>query len=334
MKELSMPKGYHHLTYDKRCQIFALKKSGMSQNCIAKQIKVAQSTVSKELKRNSGQKNYQHEQAHKKSCERRAKASTGKRKLVDKTLYKVESMLKRKLSPEQISGRLLMVENIQISHESIYQHVWKDKKQGGKLYLNLRQQGKKRNKRGKKKAGRGLIPDRVGIEMRPSIVDQKTRIGDWEGDTIIGKNHRGAIVSMVERKTKLVRLYLLKSATAVETAAAINTILKPLKKQVKTITTDNGKEFAAHKEIAKKLNAQFYFARPYHSWERGLNENTNGLVRQFFPKSTDFTKLTHEDVRNIEKNLNSRPRKSLQFKTPNEEFLLLTGQKPTYALRG
>jgi IS30 family transposase len=228
----------------------------------------------------------------------------------------------------------LKIENIQISHESIYQHIWKDKKIGGKLYLNLRQQGKKRNKRGEKKAGRGLIPDRIGIELRPAIVDLKLRIGDWEGDTIVGKDHRGAIVSMVERKTKLVRLYLLQSATAQATAEATNAILKPLKKHVKTITTDNGKEFAAHKKIAETLKAKFYFARPYHSWERGLNENTNGLVRQFFPKGTDFTKLTHEEVQNVEKNLNNRPRKLLQFRTPNEEFLHLTGQKPTYALRG
>ena len=334
MKELSMPKGYHHLTYDQRCQIYTLKKSGMSQNQIAKQIGVSQSTVSKELKRNLGQKNYRYKQAHEKACERRLEGSLKKKKLSNQLLFKVEKMLAIKMSPEQISGRLLMTENIQISHEAIYQHIWKDKKCGGTLYLNLRQQGKKRNKRGEKKAGRGLIPDRIGIEMRPAIVDQKVRIGDWEGDTIVGKDHRGAIVSMVERKTKLVRLYLLQAATASETAAATNAILKPLKKHVKTITTDNGKEFAAHKKIAKKLNAEFYFARPYHSWERGLNENTNGLIRQFFPKGTDFTKLTHEDVRNVEKNLNNRPRKLLQFRTPNEEFLYLTGRKPTYALRG
>ena len=334
MKELSMPKGYHHLTYDQRCQIYALKKSGMSQNQIAKQIDATQSTISKELKRNSGQKNYRYKQAHAKAYERRYVANSGTKKLTNQLLFKVEKMLATKMSPEQISGRLLKNENIQISHESIYQHIWKDKKSGGKLYLNLRQQGKKRNKRGEKKAGRGLIPDRIGIELRPAIVDLKVRIGDWEGDTIVGKDHRGAIVSMVERKTKLVRLYLLQSATAQATAEATNAILKPLKKHVKTITTDNGKEFAAHKKIAKTLNAEFYFARPYHSWERGLNENTNGLVRQFFPKGTDFTKLTHEEVRNVEKNLNNRPRKLLQFRTPNEKFLHLTGRKATYALRG
>ena len=138
---------------------------------------------------------------------------------------------------------------------------------------------------------------------------------------------------MVERKTKLVRLHLLLSATAQETAAATSAILKPLKKYVKTITTDNGKEFAAHKKVSEELKTEFYFAHPYCSWERGLNENTNGLVRQFFPKGTDFTKLTHEDVRNVEKNLNNRPRKLLQFRTPNEEFLLITGKKPTYALQ-
>lgn len=334
MKELSMPKGYHHLTYDLRCQIYTLKKSGLSQNLIAEQLKISQPTVSKELKRNRGEKGYRHKQAHEKALNRRSKESSNKKKLTQTILFKVEKMLDQKLSPEQISGRLKRVENIKISHESIYQHIWKNKKNGGDLYKNLRQQGKKRNKRGCKKAGRGLIPDRVGIENRPKIVELKERVGDWEGDTIVGKDHRGAIVSMVERKTKLLRLHLLNSATAKETSTAIKVMLKPLKKYVKTITTDNGKEFAAHKEVAKKLRAEFYFARPYRSCDRGLNENTNGLVRQFFPKGTDFTKLTYEEVRIVEKMLNDRPRKLLQFKTPNEEFLHLTGRKPTYALRG
>jgi len=287
-----MPKGYQHLTYDIRCQIYALKKSGLSQRKIAKQLKIAQSTISNEYRRNSGSKGYRHNQAHKKATERRLKASFGPRKMnLELTLLVEELIREKKMSPEQISGRLRKTKNIFISHESIYRYIWKNKVNGGDLYKSLRQQGKKRNKRGSKKAGRGLIPNRIGIELRPKEVLLKKRVGDWEGDTIIGKNHRGAIVSIVERKTKLVRLRLIPVANAQETTQAIIKILDPIKEYVHTITTDNGKEFSKHKNIALALDTQVYFANPYHSWERGLNENTNGLVRQFFPKGTDFTRL-------------------------------------------
>lgn len=329
-----MAKAYNHLTYEQRCQIFALKKSGLSQNKMAKQLGVAQSTISKELSRNSGQRGYRYKQAHEKSVERRQRASSVKRKMTSDFTFLIEQLIRRnKMSPEQISGRLRVTNALSISPESIYDYIWKDKKSGGDLYKNLRQQGKKRNKRGSQNAGRGLIPERVSIELRPPEVAAKERVGDWEADTIVGKNHRGAIVSMVERKTKLVRLKLLSSAKAEDTSKAISSTLNPLKKYVHTITTDNGKEFAAHKHIASSLDALFFFANPYRSWERGLNENTNGLVRQFFPKKTDFTKLTDKQIRDVEDNLNNRPRKLLNFKTPNEEFLLVTGKIPGYSIR-
>jgi transposase, IS30 family len=329
-----MPKGYQHLTHDLRCQIYALKRSGLSQNKIAEQLGVDQSTISKELRRNAGRRGYRYKQAHEKAMQRRHDASSVASKMTPDFIPFVELLIrKNKMSPEQISGRLRKSHGISISHESIYRHVWRDKKEGGDLYENLRQRGKKRNKRGSKNAGRGLIPNRVGIEFRPAEVATKQRVGDWEGDTIVGKDHRGAIVSMVERKTKLVRLKLIPAATAQETTKATISILDPFKKYVLTITTDNGKEFSGHKNIADALDAQIYFANPYHSWERGLNENTNGLVRQFFPKKTDFTKLTHEQVKEVEDNLNNRPRKMLKFRTPNEEFLHLAGIVPGYALR-
>lgn len=329
-----MPKGYQHLTYDIRCQIYALKRSGLSQKKIAEQLGFDQSTISKELRRNAGGRGYRYSQAHEKATQRRHNASSVTSKMTPDFIPFVELLIREnKMSPEQISGRLQKTHGISISHESIYRYVWRDKKEGGYLYEHLRQRGKKRNKRGSKNAGRGLIPNRVGIELRPAEVAAKKRVGDWEGDTIIGKNHCGAIVSMVERKTKLVRLKLISAATAQETTKATISILDPLKKYVLTITTDNGKEFSGHKNITTALDAQVYFANPYHSWERGLNENTNGLVRQFFPKKTDFTKLTQELVREVEENLNNRPRKLLKFRTPNEEFLHLTGMVPGYALR-
>jgi IS30 family transposase len=293
-----MPKGYQHLTYEQRCQIYALKKSGFSQNATAKQLGVSQSTISKELPRNSGGNGYRYKHAHEKAKERRYKASSVATKMTPDFIPLMKQFIcKKKMSPEQISGRLRKTQGVEISYESIYRYIWNDKKAGGDLYKNLRQRGKRRNKRGSKKAGRGLIPGRIGIEERPEIVDSKGRVGDWEGDTIIGKDHRGAIVSMVEPKTKLVRLQLLTGAN-----------------------------------VTKALDSKIYFANPYRSWERGLNEYTNILVRQFLPKKTDFTILTHEEIRQIEENLNNRPRKKLNFNTPNEEFLRLTNMVPSYAL--
>jgi len=237
------------------------------------------------------------------------------------------------LSPEQISGRLSLEYKISISHETIYKHIWNDKYNGGRLHKNLRRSGKKYNKRAGKLAGRGLIPNRVDIDRRPAVVNQKSRVGDFEGDSIIGANHQGSIVSLVERKTKVTLLRLLPSPKAHETARVIVEKLEPIKKIVKTITTDNGKEFAQHEFVAEKLNAKFFFAHPYHAWERGLNENTNGLVRQYFLKGCDFSKLTEQQVLDVEKKLNNRPRKTLGYRTPSEEFLRLTKVNLNYALQ-
>lgn len=222
---------------------------------------------------------------------------------------------------------------ILISHELIYQHIWRDKQKGGSLYKHLRNRGKKYNKRANKSAGRGLIPNRVGIEERPAIVDKKIRVGDFELDTIVGAHHKGAIMSAVDRRTKKTYLGLLDRVTAYETASSIINQLSSIGEHVHTLTSDNGKEFAQHEKIARKLKASFYFANPYHAWERGLNENTNRLVRQYFPKGTDFTKITHEQVKYVEYLLNNRPRKSLNFNTPDEVFYQLTNRGLNYALR-
>ena len=235
-------------------------------------------------------------------------------------------------SPEQISGALNREDGTKVSYESLYRHIWSDKRTGGTLYFNLRQRGKKRNKRGAATAGRGLIPGRIDIAQRPAIVDAKSRLGDWELDSIIGAKHRGAITSMVERKTKLTILELLDGPTSEATKEGIIRRLTPHKKHVLTLTSDNGKEFSGHTEISKKLGSGFYFCTPYHSWERGLNENTNGLVRQYFPKGTDFAKLTAVDVQRVENLLNNRPRKALNYHSPNEVFAKLTAPPENYAL--
>lgn len=328
-----MPKLYHHLTRDQRCQIYALKKRGITQTAIAHDLGISQSTISRELARNRGLRGYICPQAHRFAVQRGSARKGVARVMTLCLIARVEKFLtEHQWSPEQISGALEREDGTKVSHESIYRHIWANKHKGGKLYLHLRQRGKKRNKRGAATAGRGLIPDRIDIDDRPKIVDEKSRVGDWELDSIVGAKHKGAITSMVERKTKLTKLVLLKGRTAEATKAGIIERLKPLEKHVLTLTADNGKEFASHGKISEKLDAGFYFCHPYHSWERGLNENTNGLVRQYFPKGTDFAKLTAEDVQRVEDLLNNRPRKALRYHSPNEVFATLTAQIENYAL--
>jgi IS30 family transposase len=328
-----MAKSYHHLTYEERCQIYALLKRGISKLSIAKELGHSASTISREIKRNTGNRGYRFKQAQEKAEDRRHKANTVKSKMTSSTILLIEEKLKtEQWSPEQISGWLKDNTEISISYESIYQHIWSDKKQGGLLYQHLRRKHKKYNKRAGKLAGRGLIPDRVDIEKRPKIVEQKERIGDLEIDTIVGANHIGAIVSIVDRVSKYVWLELLTRATAENTSNALINQLKSFKKHIHTLTADNGKEFAGHKLVATSLEAEVYFAKPYHSWERGLNENTNGLVRQYFPKKCDFTSLTQEKVLQVQNKLNNRPRKSLGYKKPAEVFFGLMKLNPDCAL--
>ena len=322
-----MPKGHHsHLTCEKRCQIEALLQTGLSQAAIARALKVDASTISRELKRNGSKGGYRCKQAHAKAQKRRKQASCVRRKITPEVVGIVEKRLREdQWSPDQISGRLAL-EGIFVSHEWIYRHIWKDRKNGGDLWIFLRHRGRKYNRRGEKTAGRGLIPGRVDISQRPEVVEEKSRVGDWEGDLIIGTNYKGAILSHVDRKSKYTKLAKLPDKRAKNVTRACRRRLKKLKELIKTITYDNGKEFAEHREIAQLLQCEVYFATPYHSWERGLNEHTNGLVRQYFPKGTDFTKLTHADVQEIEDKLNNRPRKCLQYKTPYEVFVKECGQ--------
>ncbi|MBT4888344.1 MAG: IS30 family transposase [Rhodospirillales bacterium] len=328
-----MPKAYHHLTRDQRCQIYALKKRGLAQAKIAVDIGVTQGTISRELARNKGFRGYRFLQAHRFAVQRSLSGKGVARVMTPCLITRVETFLRdNQWSPEQICGALNLEDSTKVSHESLYRHIWSDKRAGGALYLHLRQRGKKRNKRGAATAGRGLIPGRVDIDERPAVVNEKSRVGDWELDSIVGAKHKGAITSMVERKTKLTKLVLLEGRTSEDTKAGIIKRLEPLKEHVLTLTADNGKEFASHGKISEKLDADFYFCHPYHSWERGLNENTNGLVRQYFPKGTDFAKLKPTDVQRVEDLLNNRPRKTLNYRSPNEVFAKLTAPPEDYAL--
>ncbi|MDW7680411.1 MAG: IS30 family transposase, partial [bacterium] len=271
------------------------------------------------LQRNTGFKGYRPQQAQQKTETRRFQAAKQVR-FTPAVKQRVEFYLQQDWSPEQISGYLKLRENIHISHETIYQHVWADKRAGGTLYRHLRWSKKKKRKRYGSKDRRGQIPNRVSIEERPAVVAQKTRLGDWELDTIIGTNHHGALVSAVERKSHLTCLKRVAYKKADLVTAAITQKLGAFKDKVHTLTVDNGKEFAFHQQMAAELDAAVYFAHPYRSWERGLNENTNGLIRQYFPKNYDFRLITEQDISFVENRLNNRPRKSLNFQTPTEIF--------------
>ncbi len=312
-----MTKTYQQLTYEQRCQISVLKKSNFSQREIASAIGTSQSSISRELARNTGKKGYRHKQAQEKSDKRRADAAKPT-KMTQEMISLIESKIRLDWSPEQVSGWLLEEHDRLISHESIYLHIWGDKYAGGDLYMHLRQQGKKYDKRRNGKSTRGQIRNRISIEERPSVVDDKSRIGDWEIDTMIGKGHSGALVTIVERVTKFTVSAQVNSKSATDVTEATIALLKPLKDIVYTITADNGKEFAYHEEISEALSADVYFAHPYSSWERGLNENTNGLLRQYFPKDTDLKTVTQSEVKRATNRLNSRPRKDLEFKTPDQ----------------
>jgi IS30 family transposase len=266
--------------------------------------------------RNTGSRGYRYKQAQEKASQRRKVASKAT-KMIPSMIDIIESELRLEWSPEQISGWLEDRQEL-ISHESIYLHVWSDKNSGGDLYTHLRRQGKKYDKRRNGKSTRGQIKNRTSIDDRPLIVDEKSRIGDWEIDTVIGKGHSGALVTVVERVTKFTVSKQVDGKTATAVTKATIALLKPIQDAVLTITADNGKEFAYHEEISKALNADVYFAHPYSSWERGLNENTNGLLRQYFPKKVDFKRVTQGEVKRAVDRLNTRPRKLLGFKTPGD----------------
>jgi len=314
---------YRQLTEDDRIEIYAMKQAGNSQAHIAQYVGVHPSTISRELTRNTGGRGYRPQQAHRLATERRHTARKAV-KMTRKTIAYIEAQIRREHAPEQIAGRMNVDPDYvgpAVSHERIYQHIWQDKAAGGNLYKQLRIAGhKKKRKRYGKRDFRGKIPNRVGIEQRPKIVETKKRLGDWEADTLIGKHHRGAVVSVVERKSQFTLLGRVTRKTADAVQQQMVTRLRPHRRRVHTITTDNGREFAQHETIARRLQARIYFADPYQAWQRGLNENINGLIRQYLPKKTDLRYVTEEHLQFIMNRLNHRPRKTLGFKTPYEVF--------------
>ena len=310
-------KHYEQLTQGKRYQLQALLKTGLSLQAMADNLGVHKSTVSRELGRNSSPDGYCPEAAEKRKTERKKNARKAK-KTDDQHKQIIKKCLSLGWSPLNISCRFkIELPDKAISHTTIYRLIAQDKANGGKLYRDLPRFGKTRWKGGKRKAGRSLIPDRKDISERPAIVEQRTRLGDWEGDTVYGQDAH--LVTFVDRKS---RLTLIGKVGSKNSEIVANKMIELLKRApgAKTITLDNGSEFAMHTLVSKAVNADIYFAKPYASYQRGTNENTNGLIRRQWPKKMAFGQITEEEIEAMEFQINSMPRKVLGGLTPLEVY--------------
>ena len=308
-------KKYNHINTTQRIELATLHRNGYSINQISKQLKLHRSTIYRELKRNSRPRgSYEAYYANNLSEIRKERFAKNRKFTSQMIILIKEKLEKQQWSPEQINGYCIQNNIPMVSHERIYQYIYQDKENGGKLFEHLRTGKKKYKKRyGKHKNRKIIIKNKVSIDERPEIINNKERYGDWEIDTIIGKNHKGAIVTVVERKSSFILIRKLKGKNASELAIETIRLMMPYKELVHSITSDNGLEFANHEYIAQKLNAQFYFAHPYSSWERGLSEYSNKLIRQYIPKKSSFNEFSNDYLNEVNMKLNNRPRKLLNF---------------------
>ena len=313
-----MKEEYSQLTLPQRYEISALHKAGQGPTQIARIVGVHRTTISRELKRNTSPNGYYPQAAHHRA-QQRQKNRCRPLKWTGRCRRLVEGKLRHQWSPEQIADWLGRSEGISISHERIYQHIRADRAKGGTLHTQLRQRLRSKPVAAKR-TYKGSIPDRVSIDERPPVVEKKQRIGDWEVDLMMGGQGGGALLTLVERKSRFTRIAPVESKHADHVAHVLIDALQDVKQQVHTLTMDNGNEFAQHQNVKKGLRADVYFAHPYCAWERGLNENTNGLLRQYFPKGINFKTVSQAKIRHAEYRLNNRPRKGLEFRTPNEIF--------------
>jgi IS30 family transposase len=310
-----------HLTQEQRYHIEAYRKAGFGNSFIAKDIGVHPSTIGRELKRNSIsiRHKYRAKVAQEISSLRKSVNSRANKKFKNELKDLVVKYIQRDWSPEQVSATLQIKHALSLSFVRIYQYIELDRQSGGELHTHLRFYGKKRRaKYGKQSKVR--IKERVSISERPSIVEEKTRIGDFEIDTIIGKGKQGAITTIVDRASAFVKISIPTTKRAEDIENETIRLMSPFKERTHTITSDNGLEFANHKAISNILECEYYFCHPYSSWERGLNEYTNGLIRQYFRKGSSFENITSERIQEVEDKLNHRPRKTLGWRTPYEVF--------------
>ncbi len=301
---------YNQLTLDERYQIQALNKLSFSAREIARRLNRSNKTISKELRR-SPTGTYCAKAAHH-NADLTKRTATKKHKRTADIIQLIDWLLGFDMTPEQIAGRMKLEEFTQsVSRQSIYRYIafkqWRHR---------LPRKGKRYRQRKGAEAGVHLIPDRVDIDERPIIVNENSEVGHWEGDTVYGQD--GYFVTLVERVSKVFLTMKVKNKTKKLVSLAIRKLLKPYKKMCHTITFDNGGEFADHKAIARALKCKIYFAKPYHSWQRGLNENTNGLLRRYYPKGVKIGALSKQQVAQVQFTINMRPRKALNYLSPYE----------------
>ena len=311
---------YHQITREERYTIWALRRQEKSVAEIARALGRHRSTIHREVRRNCGRANgfYRPLQAHGYAHTRRSHSRRNFR-LTAQDWDLVEDLLKEDWSPEQIAGRLDLEGRLQICHETIYRHVWNDKRHGGFLHTHLRQATKKRRKRHGTYDSRGRVAGKRPIEQRPASAGNRSRVGHWEADTMLGRG-KPCVVTLVERKTGYLEIGKLNARTAQQLSHRTTQLIQRQPRPVRTITADNGTEFHSYADIERATDARFYFATPHHAWERGTNENTNGLIRQYLPKRQNMASLTQYDCNAIARKLNRRPRKRLGYQTPEERY--------------
>jgi len=311
---------YHQFSTEERYELAALRRQNIGMAKMAEHLGRHRSTLYREVKRNQSAHDGRYRASH--AVE---KASGRQHRSRRNWLYgpaefaPVETLIRQRFSPEQIVGRRQLEGHAVMSHETIYRWIWQDKRCGGSLWQNLRGARKQKRKRHGRYDSRGRLAGKKPIEQRPAVVANRGRIGDWEMDTMHGRG-KACVVTVVERKTGLVRLGPIQGATKEQTLNRTVKLLWAERDRVQTITADNGTEFHGYRELERILGTQVYFATPHHAWERGTNENTNGLIRQYLPKGTNLSRLTQQQCDRIAEQLNNRPRLRLGFKTPNEVF--------------
>lgn len=312
---------YHQITSEERYTIAALRREGFNLAQIGRHLGRHRSTISREVRRNAARHDggYRAHGAIERTSARRSR-SRRNRRFSAGDLAQVEALLRKKWSPEQISGRLRRDRGLRISHETIYRHVWQNKFEGGDLYGCLRQATKLRRKRHNSYDRRGRLSGKRHISERPASVEERRRTGHWEIDTVVGSGDKDCVVTLVERKTGYAVIGKLADRSAGGVARRVTKLIRRHAGRFRTITSDNGTEFHSYTKVENATSVLFYFATPYHSWERGTNENFNGLLRQYLPKRTSQAHLTQKGCDALASQLNQRPRKRLGYKTPEECF--------------
>jgi IS30 family transposase len=310
---------YRQLTPEERYMLAALRRQGYNKSQIARSLGRHRSTVGRELSRNSTRADgrYRASTAQERTNGRRSRARRNQR-FTPQDFARVDDLLRRQWSPEQVAGHLGRQGQLSISHETIYRHVWRDKREGGVLYTHLRGARKRRRKRYGGYDSRGRLAGKRLISERPAEVETRCQAGHWEIDTVMGTGSKDCIVSLVERKSGLLLIGKLEDRTTASLNRRVLSLIRGRQGAFATVTADNGTEFHDYQGIEARTGVAFYFARPYHSWERGSNENANGLIRQYLPKGVSMHGLTQHQCNAIARRLNTRPRKRLGYKTPLE----------------